>query len=144
LKRVRILPGQIINQRRLAPNLVLAMSRFELQNLLEILNRFAVPALFPVDDSELVKRVDFARVDLDRAFIGRSRRVEISALLIEQSQVVMSGGVGRIERRSLQILLKGRPRAMRAHKIVDAVAQQKQQQQQQQRGSAEKGCRVDQ
>src|ERR1044071_7900938 len=77
--------------------------------------------------------VDLVWVYLNRATKARLCFLGLAALLINQSEVVMSRSVGGVQRCGFQVLLELFARALRAYHVAEKVSQQKNHQQQQKR-----------
>src|SRR5262249_21784552 len=103
-QRVLELVCVIIHQAGFAPDFILAMRWVQLYDSLEMPYRFVQAPLLPGDAPELVMRIDFLWIDFDRALERSHSRVLLATLLVNQSQLVMSRSVIRIERRRLQVL----------------------------------------
>src|SRR6185369_11977142 len=73
----------------LAPYLTVRMPAVLRDHVAEMINRFLQPALLAGNASDLVMRVGFVGVDLDRAFEARNCFGVLPALLVQQTELVM-------------------------------------------------------
>src|SRR6185295_14724975 len=96
-------------------------------------DRLPKPALFARDPAELIVRVGLVRVDVDRAGKPLLRFIKLAALLMDQSEVVMSRSVSGIQGCSFQIPFEILSRALRAQNISEHIAEQNQDQDKHQR-----------
>src|SRR5690348_10857503 len=109
------------------------MRRVSRNDVFEALNRVAVSLLVPRDASELIRRINLFRIDLERAFEAYFGLVELAAALVNQSTIVMRGSVGGIQSSCLEVLLERCLCAMAAHDVHEVTAHQEEQQNQQER-----------
>src|SRR6185295_11154066 len=91
------------------------------------------PALLARDAAQLIVRVGFVGVNLNRAREARLRFLVLSALLIDQSEIVMRRRISRIEGRGFEVSLEVFTRSLRACDITQKVSQQDDDQDQQER-----------
>src|SRR5688572_33356319 len=97
--RIFKLVGRDVRRCDFSPDLVLRMCRILRDNVFEVLNRVSVSPLLSSDTSELITRVDFAIVDLQRALKPFTRCLQLAAALMNQPEVVVRGSVRGIESR---------------------------------------------
>jgi len=89
ITRVAVLSGSDISRANLAPDFVLRVELITLDNLLETRNRLRQTSLRARNQTELIMRVQFFRVDIDRALEAFARFTKLAALLMNQSEVVV-------------------------------------------------------
>src|SRR6185295_13901632 len=131
--RVFILPGLKISPPDLAPRFALAVLGIASDDSIEVRNRISEPALLARDAAQLIVRVGFVGVNLNRAREARLRFLVLSALLIDQSEIVMRRRISRIEGRGFEVSLEVFTRSLRACDITQKVSQQDDDQDQQER-----------
>src|SRR5882724_9008963 len=89
ITRVAVLSSGDIGRANLAPDFVLRMELITLHNLLETRNGLREPSLRARNQAELIMRVQFFAVDIDRALEPFARFTKLAALLMNQSEVVV-------------------------------------------------------
>src|SRR5262245_35895115 len=93
----------------LAPDLVAAVRLVLPDDFLEPANGLLESPLVARDPAELVVRVDLARIDLHRLLEACLGLLELSPLLMKETEVVVGLGVARVQRRRLQVPLEALP-----------------------------------
>src|SRR5688572_7724329 len=101
--------------------------------MFEVLNRVRVSLLLKCNASELIARVDLLRIDLERAFKPLTRLVQLTTVLMNQTQIVVRGSIRRIQCGGFKILLERCLRAMTADNVAEETTQQQKQQNQETR-----------
>src|SRR3954469_10503184 len=94
---VRVLARGEIGRADLAPNLVLRVRRMMLDHRAEMCDGIAEAVLLARNATQLVMRVHLFRVNLDGPLETLARLVQLAALLVYQSEIVMRRSVRRIE-----------------------------------------------
>jgi hypothetical protein len=127
------LPGVEVGGADLAPDIVLRVTLVARDDLAEVLDGLGVPPFGARDDAELVVRVGLLGVDLDGAGETRAGLGQLPTLLVDEPEVVVGRGVGRVERGGLQVLPEGGARLPRPHGLGEVAAQEEEEEQEQQR-----------
>src|SRR5713226_404638 len=122
--RVAVLSRGDISRANLAPDFVQSMRLIALDDFLEMCDGIRQTILDAGNAAQLVMRVQFVRVDIDRA-------MKTLARLMNQTQVVMGRRITRIDGSGFQVLLKGRARALLADDVGEIAAQQEESEQEQ-------------
>ena len=81
--------GGQIGRPDLAPDFVLRMGLIALHHLFEMADGFRQPTLRSRDSAQLIVRVQLVRIDINRALKALARLIQFSALLMNQTQIVM-------------------------------------------------------
>src|ERR1700754_230052 len=90
----------------------------------KMLDGFSKPAVRAADAAKLIVRIDFARINLDGAQESGARFIQLPALLIDQAEVVMSRGVGRIEGGDFKMLLEIFAGALPTDQVAKEISEQ--------------------
>ena len=109
------------------------MRRVPRDHLFKVSDRFLIALLRTRDATELVIGVDLLLIDGDCLFESLTSSIQLPALLINKSQVVMRRSIGGIERRRLEVLFERRFRTLVAHDVAEVTAQQHEKKEQQER-----------
>src|SRR5262245_28906138 len=109
---------------------MLRMCWISRHDMFEVLNRVSVSLLLSRNASELITRVDLVSVDLQRALESLSRLVQLTAALMDQSEIVMRRCIRGVQRGRLEILLERCLRTMAAHDVAEITTQQHEQKKQ--------------
>ena len=98
------LRGSDIGCPNLAPDFMLGVRRIAGDYLLEVSDCISESLLPSRDASQLVMGVDFVIIYLHGPFKPFARRVKLSALLVDQTKIVVGRGICRIQGRCFQVL----------------------------------------
>src|SRR6266705_109412 len=130
---VFVLGGLKVSMTDLAPHLAQAVLRVAADHGVEMIDCFGKPALFARNAAELIVRVSFFGIYLDRACEARLRFFALASLLVDQSEIVVCRGISGIQDRGFEVAFEVFARALRADDISEKVPQQDDYQDQQER-----------
>src|SRR5712692_8667997 len=122
--RVAVLSRGDISRANLAPDFVQSMRLIALDDFLEVSDGVRQTILRAGNAAQLIVRVQFVRGAIDRAMRTLARLLQFTALLLNQTQVVMGRRITRIDGSGFQVLLEGRARALLADDVGEIAAQQ--------------------
>src|SRR5882724_7622870 len=118
---VFVLGGLKVSMADLAPHLAQAVLRVSADHGIEMIDCIGKPAFFARNSAELIVRVGFFGVYLDRACEARLRFFALASLLVDQSESVVCRGISGIQGRGFEVAFEIFARTLRADDVAEQV-----------------------